>query len=700
MRKKSVILVALASVSFLTLMMTLPGREAPENKPAESIAVPKATKTTRQQTEAPAPSTVVTAPQSKTASDTIEPVDVSQLKRGLDRLTGRDIAGAISVRDQIPSDSLDRKILNWAIGMSGQSAITSEELADIAQNIGDFPGKNTIRGNFERALVREGASTDTILSIFNAQEPSTTDGKIAYAKALIATGKTDQAKVIIHQLWSEELLPETTEQDLQQLLPALKTVEAQRERFFMLAYRGRMSEAERFAEPAKAKSLFAAWKAIHQRDKSAKQALAAVTPEWREHASYQYLEVRLHRQLSNYREAAKLLQRVTPEAIKESSPIAWWAEMRIIARGILDLGDSKRAYEIVAAHPNLDSGEEADAEFHAGWLSLRFNKAPKLAENHFRKMLAVSETPITTAKAHYWLARSLEALKDVRAKEHFEQAARHSATFYGQIAAAKLGKKLGPISPPAVQDEDRILLAGRPIMHAIDRLERAGYAWRADLLYRTLAGELDRPGELAILTNRLEARGAHQVSLQVGRTALNRGVEEVALAFPMSAIPANAQIGDTGKALAFAIARQESAFDVGAISPANAQGLLQILPGTAKDVASKLKLEFTPSRLTTDAAYNAQLGAQYLSEQIARFDGSYILTFIAYNAGPRRVDEWIKRYGDPRGQSLEKVVDWIERIPFPETRNYVQRVMENYQVYKARLGNEADIASDLTKGRL
>lgn len=700
MHKKSVILVALAGVSFVTLMLTIPGREAPEEKNVERIAVPQATKATRQQPEAPAPSTMSTAPLSKTASATIEPVDVSLLKRGLDRLTSRDAAGALAVRNQMPIGALDRQILNWAIGMSGQSAISSDQLAEIAGDIGELPGKNTIRGNFERALVREGADSNKILGVFNAQEPTTTDGKIAYAKALVTIGKADQTQAIIRQLWSEEMLSPTTEQDLQQLLPALKTVEAQRERFFMLAFRGRMSEAERFAEPAKAKSLFAAWKAIQQRDKSAKTALSAVEAEWQEHPSYQYLKVRLQRQLSNYREAAKLLQRVTPESIEASSPNAWWTEMRIISRGILDLGDSKRAYEIVAAHPKLDFGEEADAEFHAGWLSQRFNKAPKLAETHFRQMLAVSETPISTAKAHYWLARSLEAQKDERAKEHFEQAAHHSATFYGQIAAAKLGKKLGPISPPAIQDEDRILLAGRPIMHAIDRLERAGYAWRADILYRTLAGEIDRPGELAILTERLEARGAHQISLQVGRTAFNRGVEEVALAFPMSAIPADTDIGDTGKALAFAIARQESAFDVGAISPANAQGLLQILPGTAKDVASKLKLEFTPSRLTTDAAYNAQLGAQYLAEQITRFDGSYILTFIAYNAGPRRVDEWIKRFGDPRGQSLEKVVDWIERIPFPETRNYVQRVIENYQVYKARLGKEANIAKDLTKGRL
>jgi soluble lytic murein transglycosylase len=152
-------------------------------------------------------------------------------------------------------------------------------------------------------------------------------------------------------------------------------------------------------------------------------------------------------------------------------------------------------------------------------------------------------------------------------------------------------------------------------------------------------------------------------------------------------------------ALAYAVARQESEFNVGAVSGAGARGLLQLLPGTAKDVARKTGLPFSQARLTTDPAYNATLGAAFLAEQLGRFDGSYVLTFAGYNAGPRRAREWVKRYGDPRGKDIDAVVDWIERIPFTETRAYVQRVMENYQVYKMRLSGQADIARDLIYGR-
>lgn len=247
--------------------------------------------------------------------------------------------------------------------------------------------------------------------------------------------------------------------------------------------------------------------------------------------------------------------------------------------------------------------------------------------------------------------------------------------------------------------DDRVRFASREAVRAIDTLTAAGHANRATLLFQGLAAELTSPGELALLAARAEQMGNHQLSLQIGKTAYGRGIDVPALAFPVGVIPGSANISGSGKALAYAIARQESAFNPAAVSPANARGLLQILPGTAKGVAARHGLPFQQALLTTDPGYNATLGAHYLGEQIDAFNGSYILTFIAYNAGPRRVPEWLNRYGDPRGKPINEVVDWIERIPFPETRNYVQRVMENYQVYKTRLGQKADIERDLRFGR-
>ena len=191
------------------------------------------------------------------------------------------------------------------------------------------------------------------------------------------------------------------------------------------------------------------------------------------------------------------------------------------------------------------------------------------------------------------------------------------------------------------------------------------------------------------------------MSLEIGKSAFNRGLDVAALAFPIGVIPPSANINGSGKALAYSIARQESAFNPTAISGADARGLLQLLPGTAKAVAGRHGLPFTAAKLTSDPGYNATLGAHYLGEQIDAFNGSYIMTFAAYNAGRGSVAKWIERYGDPRDPKVD-AVDWVELIPYSETRNYVERVMENLQVYRARFGggNRLQIEADLHRGAL
>lgn len=196
-----------------------------------------------------------------------------------------------------------------------------------------------------------------------------------------------------------------------------------------------------------------------------------------------------------------------------------------------------------------------------------------------------------------------------------------------------------------------------------------------------------------------EKNGDYYTSLKIGKNAVFQGKNVGALSHPIGAIPTSANVSAAGQALVYAIARQESEFNPTAISKAGARGILQLLPTTAKALAKKYSITWSPKKLSSDASYNATLGAYFLSEQLERFNGSYILTLIGYNAGSRRVNEWIERYGDPRGQSLDKVIDWIERIPYTETRNYVMRVMENYEVYKARLTGKTDMKADLLYGR-
>ncbi|MDK1384847.1 lytic transglycosylase domain-containing protein [Sinorhizobium sp. 8-89] len=623
----------------------------------------------------------------------------ADLKTGLDALSNREPAKAIAVRDGMPSGKLERHILTWAIAVSGQKGVPSYEIAEAQRELQGWPGLKLLRAHSERALYRENPSAADVVVAFGATQPETAEGTIILARALVAQGQSAAAAKHLRAIWLKEALDKDTETKILSEFSNLLTTADHRRRMELLLYRARVEQAVRFSDLGKAQSLYRAWTAVIRGSDNAAALIKAVDPSWRDSPAFLFVRIEHLRKQDKYQEAAKLLAQMPKDSEALVNPGEWWTEQRIVSRGLLDEGDFRGAYRVAASHAATEATDIVDAEFHAGWYALRGLEDPTTAAGHFRKILEASTRPISASRAWYWLGRAAEAGGPGDPKEHFANAARYHGTFYGQLAAARLGRSTLDVSYPSPTPEDRIRFERREAVRAISRLDAAGHGWRADSVYRSLAEELTSPGELAMLAARAEETGDHQLSLQIGKIAFARGVDVAALAFPIGVIPSSADITGAGKALAYAIARQESAFNPAAVSAANARGLLQLLPGTAKGVASRFGLAYSKDRLTTDAGYNATLGAHYLGEQINSFGGSYILTFIAYNAGPRRVPEWLDRYGDPRGKPIDDVVDWIERIPFQETRNYVQRVMENYQVYKSRLGEPADIVADLRMGR-
>jgi soluble lytic murein transglycosylase len=622
-----------------------------------------------------------------------------QLKAGLDALSNRDGAEAIAIRNRMP-DSLDRQMLTWSISMSGLGDVPATEIAGAQRQLQGWPGLKSFRANSEKALFRENPAPAAVLAAFGDTAPETTEGTMLLARAHLASGDKARATSLIRDLWRGNALDVETEDRVISEFSGLLTTADHRARMDYLLYRERASQAKRFATLGEAQSLYKAWAGLISRAKNVDALIAAVDKSWAKDPALLFIRIETLRRAQDFEAAAKLIGQMPRDPKVLINGGAWWDEQRIVARGLADLGKYREAYRIVSRHVATDATDIADAEFHAGWYALRALNDPKTASEHFARILEVSNRPLSASRAWYWLGRAAEASKDGKAGEHFARAAQHSSTFYGQLAAARIDRPGIQIPYPQPSDEDRQRFQGREAIQAIARYEAAGHGWRAQSLYRALADQLDSPGELALLSARAEkSEGGHQLSLQIGKTAYARGIDVPALAFPVGVIPPSANIAGSGKALAYAIARQESAFNPAAVSPANARGLLQLLPSTAKGVAARHGIAYQPDKLTRDPGFNATLGAHYLGEQIDAFGGSYILTFIAYNAGPRKVPEWIERYGDPRGKSIDEVVDWIERIPFPETRNYVMRVMENYQVYKSRLGQKTDIVHDLRFGR-
>lgn len=622
----------------------------------------------------------------------------ANLKSGLDALSNKDAETALRVRDGM-QDGLDRHILTWAIAVSGQKGVPSYEIAKAQKELKGWPGLKVLRANSERAMARETPTTRNVLAAFGTTRAETVEGGIVLARARLADGDTAGATQTLRPFWHKDALDTETETKILDEFGALLTTADHRQRMDMLLYRERAQQAQRFGDLAQAQSLYRAWAAVIGKAKNADALVKAVDPSWHKDPAYAFLQAELANRAENYDLAARLLSRELPQDMAPNAPAAWWVEQRIAGRGLVDRGDHKTAYRLVANHAAKNETDVVEAEFHAGWYALRGLKDAKTASVHFQKILRVSNRPLAVSRAWYWMGRAAEAGNEPQAQEYYAKAASFSGTYYGQLAAARIGRTALNVTYPTPSAEERTRFRSREAVQAIDRLSAAGHGWRGDSIYRALAEELQSPGELALLAAQAERAGNHQLSLQVGKIAFGRGIDVAALAFPVGVIPSNADIAGSGKALAYAIARQESAFNPAAVSPANARGLLQLMPGTAQGVAKRYGLAYSKERLTSDAGYNATLGAHFLGEQISDFEGSYILTFVAYNAGPRRVNEWIQRYGDPRGRPIDEVVDWVERIPFSETRSYVQRVMENYQVYKTRLGQNADIVHDLQIGR-
>lgn len=632
------------------------------------------------------------------ASNPFTATVADRLRVGLDALAAGDLDGARHIRDTLAAESIDRTILTWAIASSGDAAVGSPEIADAMHALEGWPGAAALRANLERALYRERPAALAVIDAFASEQPQTAQGAMLLANAHLERGNTAAALAAIVPLWREARLEAHEEQAIIAAFGDLIPQADHRHRMERMLYADRFGAAERVATPAGAEDLAKAFIAVARNDARAGELLDAVEPA-QSGAMHIFARSRHLRRNGNYAEAAAVMLTAPTAGDALVDPDAWWVERRVLSRELVDIGDIATAYRLAAAHAAESPAMEVDAEFHAGWFAFRGLGDAAKGARHFARIAEIAEGPISLARAHYWLGRTAEAGGPGNARQHYEQAAQYGTAFYGQLAAARLGRDTIPSASPEPVVRERAHFANRLAVKAIDRLEAAGHERRASSVYRALAETLEKPGELALLTDKARQRGNHFLGLRIAKWAALRGIDVGALTHPVGAIPDEADIGDAGKALAYAIARQESEFNAGARSGAGALGLLQLLPGTARDMAGKAGLPFSRTRLTSDAGYNATLGAAYLDEQLARFDGSYVLTFAGYNAGPGRAREWMERYGDPRGKPVDAVVDWIERIPYTETRAYVQRVMENYQVYRMQLTGRMDIVGDLVHGR-
>jgi soluble lytic murein transglycosylase len=390
-------------------------------------------------------------------------------------------------------------------------------------------------------------------------------------------------------------------------------------------------------------------------------------------------------------DALELWQRDGLVAQQDASPdqrADFWPERNTLARKLLQNGDPKGAYSLTDQHGEITPPQMLDAEFLAGFIALRRLNDPAAATKHFEALAALSKAAITQSRAHYWLGRAAAAGgKDPRPE--YDKAAAWPTTFYGQLAALALGddakalaNRITALHDPVFTRNQVFAFTDREVVRAAAML----VAWNDPHRARSFLLRMDElapdPADRSLTAEFALRVGLPDTAVFVARRMGRDGLMLPEAGWPIAAEPPD---GPVDPALALGIIRQESSFDIGAVSPSGARGLMQLMPFTAEAVAKQIGSPTSLVSLTEDPAHNMRLGTQYLAEMLQRFDNSLPLAIAAYNAGPHRVDEWLPQYGDPRVGPID-MVDWIELIPFSETRNYVQRVLENVVVYRARRG--------------
>ena len=599
------------------------------------------------------------------------------------------------------SDPLARKLAEWIILRSDDNGASVERYHAFLAANPSWPSQTFLRRRLEAALWDDHRDDATVWAWFENELPLSAKGKFSLARVMLARGDRANAERLVRDAWRNDAMSEETEDTALDLFGPLITPGDHKARMDLLLYGSEHEAALRAAkrlgssEVALAKARIAGYR----KASNARALLEAVPHELHNDAGYIFSRIQLLRREEKFVEAAQLMMSAPRDPNRLYNLDEWWIERRLLARKMIDVGDRRAAYLIArdAALPSRDI-YKTEQEFTAGWIALRFLNDPATAAQHFARIGVGSANPTTLARAGYWQGRAAEAAgHSQEARSAYAAAAEQSTSYYGQLARAKLGlPQLELNGVPAARGRGTERLEIVRAVHLLYELGEGEIAVPifADMGENGDADALVGLGELAARQG--DARGM----LLMGKAALNRGLPFDFYAYPVTGIPPFRSIGpDVEPSIIYAIARQESAFNPAVVSPAQAYGLMQVTPDAGKYVCKKYGAGFDLGRLKGDPVYNAALGAAELGGLIEDYRGSYIMTFAAYNAGRGSVKKWIERYGDPRDPKVD-AVDWVELIPFSETRNYVQRIMENLQVYRARFGGgtRLQIEADLHRG--
>ena len=612
--------------------------------------------------------------------------DYSIARKSILAMEKRQWSIALSVSKKAKDKSIHNFITWRHLLTTGNQASFYDYLAFIKNNE-NYPRINRIRYLAEHKLSTNKISPKKIINWFDANEPLSGYGKLILGESFIQTGDIEKGTFLIKDGWITANLNRSNMKIFRKKYKKYLNADDYIKRADYLAWEGKSWDLKRMLRylPKDYELLYTARQILMSKSYGVDNAIKKVPTKLKNDAGLNYDRLKWRRKRGRVDDSLEIIFKVRNNKDYLVRPDKWWTERAIMTRALIYKKKYETAYNVASKHSLNKSPEFAEAEWMSGWIALSFLNDPILAIDHFNNFYQNVSYPISLSRGAYWLGKSYEKIGDKKqSQQWYEEATKYLTTYYGQLAHLKIkpNKTFQLEEQQKITDEYRKYFYKNDlvrIVYLLDELNKDKYT--KDIL-KHIANNNVASGSEILAAELASSISRYDFAIQISKLASYEKRFHNDFNYPIMSTPKyvnGRKIPET--AFILSLIRQESEFDMTANSHAGAQGLMQLMPYTAKLVSKQAKLPYSKSRLTSDPEYNIHLGSHYIAGLILQYDGAYTFATAAYNAGPKRVKYWKKINKDPQKNQVD-FVDWVELIKFKETRNYVQRVMENYNVYR------------------
>ena len=622
----------------------------------------------------------------KTKSKFYSKKDFDIAKKSINAIEKRKWTSALSLSKKAKDKSIYNFVQWRHLLTTGNQASFYDYMTFIKRNE-NYPRINRIKYLAEHKLSTDKISPNKIIDWFGVNDPLSGFGKLILGESHIKKGDIKKGTSLIKDGWVTADLNRSNMKFFRKKYKKYLDANDYIKRADYLAWENKYWDLKRMLRylPKDYELLYTARQILMSKSYGVDNAIKNVPPKLKNDAGLNYDRLKWRRKRGRVDDSLDIIFKVKNSKDYLVRPDKWWKERAIMARALIYKKKYELAYKVSSEH-SLDAGPEfAEAEWMSGWIALSFLNDPILAIDHFNNFYQNVGYPISLSRGAYWLGRSYEKIDDKKqSQQWYEEASKYLTTYYGQLAHLKIkpNETFELVEQQKITDEYKKYFYKKDlvkIVYLLDELNKDKYTKH---ILKHLANDNIENGSEILAAELSTNISRYDFAIQISKLASYEKRFHNDYNYPIISTPKyinGRKIPET--AFILSIIRQESEFDMTANSHAGAQGLMQLMPYTAKLVSKQAKLPYSKPRLTRDPEYNINLGSHYIAGLILQYDGAYPFATAAYNAGPKRVKYWKKINKNPQKKQVD-YVDWVELIKFKETRNYVQRVMENYNVYR------------------